>query len=211
MMSTVSLLWQMGGNILPDSHRKKIKKNIKTNTMKKIILTSLIVLVALVTSFAQSSAPVTLNVKLNAIQSIVASSPTVNLEYKTIEDYSTGVSSTINDHLKVYSTGGFIVKVSSSVNDLTSNKGNETIASSGISVIASKGTTSLTPTYASAINLSQTITPLITSTTGGVNENFKVSYTAAGGNAYVNKFFKGTDAAAATVYTTTVTYSIEAN
>lgn len=179
--------------------------------MKKIILTFALVLTALVTSFAQSTAPVTLNVKLNAIQSIVANSATVDLEYKTVTDYSTGVSSTINDHLKVYSTGGFIVKVSSSVNDLTGNKGTETIASTGISVIASKGTTTLTPTYAPAVNLSQTVAPLITSTTGGVNENFKVVYKAAGGNAYVNKFFKGTDAAAATIYTTTVTYSIEAN
>lgn len=179
--------------------------------MKKNILTFAIILTALTTTFAQTSAPVTLNVKLNAIQSIVASAATVDLEYKNVSDYSTGVSSIQNDHLKVYSTGGFIVKVSSSVSDLTANKGTETIASSGITVVASKGTTTLSPIYAPAVSLSQTIAPLITSTTGGVNENFKVVYSAAGGNAYINKFFKGTDAAAATVYTTTVTYSIEAN
>ncbi len=178
--------------------------------MKKIILTFAIIFTTVAATLAQNPATVNLNVKLNAIQSIVASASNVDLVYTTVEDYNTGVKSTQADHLTVYSTGGFIVKVASSIKDLTASSGSQTIESSGITVTPSKGTTTLTPTY-TPVSLGTTSTQLISSDKGGTTEKFNIEYKALGGNAYVNSYFKGTGAStAATVYTTVVTYSIEA-
>ena len=55
-----------------------------------------------------------------------------------------------------------------------------------------------------------TATELISTSKGGISEKFDIVYKAAGNNAYVNKFFKGATSADATVYSTIVTYSIEA-
>jgi len=182
--------------------------------MKKIILTSAIIFATVVGAFAQASvtptAAVNLNVKLNAIQSITANAASVDLVYNTIEDYNLGVESKQANHLTVYSTGGFTVKVKSSVENLKANKGAEEIKASGITVTASKGATTLTAAY-TAVNLGLNDAVLISSTKGGVSEKFNVDYKAEGGNVYVNKFFKGTGASSdATVYNTVVTYSIEA-
>lgn len=180
--------------------------------MKKIILTFAIIFTAVAATFAQvtPTATVNLNVKLNAIQSIVASAASVDLVYTSIEDYNTGVKSGQNDHLTVYSTGGFVVKVASDIKDIKASSGSQTIESSGITVTPSKGTTTLTPTY-TPVSLGITSTELISSSIGGTSEKFNIEYKAAGGNAYVNKYFKGTGSSSdATVYTTVVTYSIEA-
>lgn len=178
--------------------------------MKKIILTTVIILSAITAALAQTSTNVTVNLKLNAVQSIVANAASVDLEYKTISDYNVGVQSDQANHLTVYSTGGFIVKVSSSVAQLSGSKGSDKIESSGITLTASKGTATVNPTF-TPVNLGIEKTPLITSSLGGADLKFNVNYKAAGNNAYINKFFKGTDATAATVYSTVVTYSIEAN
>lgn len=62
--------------------------------------------------YAQNS--VTLNVNLYPIQTLMVntSQKEVNLEFKTREDYRNGVVSEQQDHLTIYSTGGFQVKVS---------------------------------------------------------------------------------------------------
>ena len=218
MRSALSLQWQMGRKTKTQKSRKERKQKQRKKTrlnkpMKKIILTFAIIFTTVAATFAQTPGPtatVNLNVKLNAIQSIVASASNVDLVYKTVEDYNTGVKSEQANHLTVYSTGGFIVKVASSVKDLTASSGSQTIESSGISVTASKGTTTLTPTY-TPVNLGVASTELISSAIGGTSEKFNIEYKAAGANAYVNKFFKGTGSSTdATVYTTVVTYSIEA-
>src|SRR5690606_5705895 len=121
-----------------------------------------------------------------------------------------GVQSDQTNHLTVYSTGGFIVKVSSSVAQLSGSTGTDKIESSGITLTASKGAATITPAF-SPVNLGTVKAPLITSSIGGTDQKFNVNYKAAGNNAYINKFFKGAVAADATVYSTTVTYSIEAN
>ncbi len=182
--------------------------------MKKINLTFAIIFTTIAATLAQNpvtpTATVNLNIKLNAIQSIVASTASVDLVYTTIEDYNVGVKSKQANHLTVYSTGGFVVKVASSVEDLTASSGTQKIESSGISVTASGGAATLNPSY-TPVNLGTTSKELISSAIGGTSEKFDIEYKAAGGNAYVNKFFKGTGASTdATVYTTVVTYSIEA-
>lgn len=180
--------------------------------MKKIILTSAIIFAAVTATFAQSTDNVTLNVKLNPIQTLVVNSgqKIVNLEYKNVGDYSNGVKSTQADHLKIYSTGAFAVTVNSDVDDIKRAGGAETIAASGIKVKAEMGSTNgLTNATLSEVSLSKAggTNTIIQSAVGGVDKNFDITYSGLGANAYVNKYF---NAEKPTVYTTTVTYTIAA-
>lgn len=180
--------------------------------MKKIILTSAIIFGAFVASFAQATGTAMLNVKLNPIQTLVvnAAQKTVNLEYKNVADYANGVSLLQADHLSIYSTGAFAITVASATNDIKRTKtgSTETIASSSIHVVATEGTTAkLTGAILGDVALSTTATDLITSTLGGVNKTFNITYKGLDGNGYVNKYFNDESP---TVYTTTVTYTIAA-
>ncbi len=65
--------------------------------------------------FSQTSDNVTLNVTLNPIQSLIVNpqQKTVDLTYSTKADYLNGVISKQENHLTVFSTGGFEIKVKS--------------------------------------------------------------------------------------------------
>ncbi len=178
--------------------------------MKKIILTTAIILTALVGAFAQDDvATANLSVTINRIQTINVNNANVNLNYSSTEHYKNGVTEVRPDHLTVYSTGAFQVTVKAA--DLTS-AGSETIAASGISVTAANGTTKPLANLASsgAVHLqTDKASTIFTSTQGGVDRNVDVTYKGAGGDDYINKYFKNI-AGTANVYKTTVTYSIEA-
>src|SRR5690606_19796747 len=102
--------------------------------MKKIILTSAIIFGAVAATFAQVPATetqqrgdfATLNINLYPIQTLEINSAqkTVNLDYKTKLDYESGVNSDQIDHLKIYSTGGFSIKVRSASDKLIGAAGN---------------------------------------------------------------------------------------
>lgn len=182
--------------------------------MKKLLLTSAIILTATAFSFAQTgsqSAEVTLNVKLNPIQTITIGAETdktINLVYNSETDYANGVEVDIPDHLVVYSTGGFAVTVKSESNDIQRAAGEETISASTIKVQASEGSTSpLSGASYNNVSLSTTATNLISSSTGGANKTFNIKYAGIGNDEYLNKYFNDEDP---TVYTTKVTYSIVA-
>lgn len=181
--------------------------------MKKIILTSAIILGTVVATFAQTTGAsdnVTLSVKLHAIQTLVVNDAqkAVNLEYKNIGDYANGVKSTQADHLKIYSTGGFAVTVSSTVDDIKRASGTETIEASSIKVKAETGaTSSLDGATLSEVPLSIAGKTIIKSAVGGVDKNFNITYSGMSGNGYLNKYF---NAESPTIYTTTVTYTIAA-
>src|SRR5690606_1060836 len=105
--------------------------------------------------------------------------------------------------------GGFQVSVSVPAatlgNGITTGPGTgETIAASGITVLASKGSTTNTGgAYLPAVALSTTAAPLFSSTSGGVANKYNVTYKGAGTNSYVGiEFAAGT---AATSYTTQIT------
>lgn len=158
----------------------------------------------------------TVNVRLYPIQTIIVNPGTanqvVNLDYHTAADYANGVNTDKADHLSVYSTGAFAVSVKADAATLESahTEVTENINSSDIWVTASAGSTNTLTgvTYEPAVSLTQTAQELFSSTTGGVNKNFNVNYAAKGdANDYVNKYFNVENP---TVYTTTVTYSIEA-
>ena len=158
------------------------------------------------------TATATLNVKLRPIQTIVIGGDnTVNLVYKTKEDYSNGVTANMNDHLIVYSTGGFAVKVKSENENLVFTKGSTTdnIAANTINLEASAGSGNSLSSYKfnEKVALNTEAKPLFSSTVGGTDLKFNVAYKGEGNNAYVNKYYNVENP---NVYTTTVTYTIEA-
>ena len=167
-------------------------------------------LAGVLTAQAQVSDNATVNVRLYPIQTIVVNpdSKVVNLDYQTTTDYQDGVDVDKKDHLKIYSTGGFEVSVSTA-GDLKSSDATKNISAADIKITASAGTvnplTSTTSNTYKSINLSNTNQLLVDNATGGVNKTVSVNYAAAGKDAYVDKFINGENP---TVYTTTVTYTI---
>lgn len=174
--------------------------------MKKCILASF-ALLGFVAMKAQQT--VTLNVRLNPIQTLVVnnSQKIVNLDYVTKDDYANGVSSLNPDHLSIYSTGGFQVKVKAANSALQNvNNINKSIQANTIRIKASAGTDGLSGAqYAQNATLSANETNLVTSTLGGVDRKINIEYKGAGANAYLNKYIAGQDP---TVYTTELTYTI---
>ena len=175
--------------------------------MKKIIIASFLVLGLVKVSAQTATDNVTLNVKLHPIQTLVVNpaQKEVNLDYTTVADYKDGVSSKQADHLTVYSTGGFEVKVKSAGNLTETKSGSETIAANSIQITATSGTSGLTAATYNSASLESTEKSLITSTTGGVDKKINIEYKGAGADAYVNKYIAGQNP---TIYTTTVTYTI---
>jgi len=178
--------------------------------MKKFILFAAILFAGISVANAQNSGEATLNVRLHPLQTIVVN-PTQNnidLDYLTTDDYNDGVSSLQEDHLKIYSTGAFIVQVASATNDIVRAGGTETISASTIKVKAQEGSNNpLTGQTMAEVALSTTATNLINSGTGGVDKNFNITYSGLDLNGYVNNYFNDENP---TVYTTTVTYTIAA-
>lgn len=133
-------------------------------------------------SHAQNS--VTLNIKLFPIQTLVVNpaQQDITLHYATKADYNTGVTSLQSDHLTIYSTSGFQVKVNT--NERTANG----IPLSTISIIPSSGSNPIEQSHVEyqEKSLSNEEQPIITSTTGGVNKNFNISYKGSGANMYID-------------------------
>lgn len=172
-----------------------------------------------VTPTRSKSASVTVNLKFQPIQSIVVKSGAegVNLVYATEADYSKGKSVTVNDHLEIFSTGGFVVTVKADNNfTRTSTGGKETIDASDVKVTATKanGNTNDDGKGLPEVTLSSTEAKnFIASKTGGSALKFNVKYDNYGGagNAYIDKYIHSDTDATGTVYAATVTYSIAAN
>lgn len=172
--------------------------------MKHIILTLTILISTIGGLYAQTSANTTLNLKINAFQSISVMGD-INLEYRSINDFSTGVETTMQDHLQVFSTGGFSVYVKAASNLIN---GTETIEAEKIKITASKGSVATLPSVVfTPVNLKTTPQTIIKSADGAPTDNFNVTYKAIGDNGNVNKHKGGSTA----VFTTTVVYSIEAS
>lgn len=156
---------------------------------------------------------VSLNVRLSPIQTIevLTSQKIVNIDYVTRADYEKGVATTQANHLKIYSTGGFIVSVST-LNDYIENNysvssgSKEMINASGITIRASDGSNPLSGVlYSTNVPLSKEGSVLFSKGTGGIDKNFNITYTAENLDAYVNKQVNGE---VETIYNTTVVYTI---
>lgn len=156
---------------------------------------------------------VTLTVELNPIQTLVVNGNqnTVNLVYNTEKDYLNGVSSSKTKHLKVTSTGGYVVNVKAvefskvsgyvEADPAVMNKVNLT----QIGLKADGDTDNSKRTFATLTKLEKTDQALVTSARGSVGEVFDVTYSASGKNEYLlNNYVKGE----VVKWQTTVTYTI---
>lgn len=180
--------------------------------MKRTLLFGLLLAASAFSNQAFAQSDVTLNVRLHPIQTIVVkpAQNVVNLDYVTTTDYASGVTLDQNDHISIYSTGAFAVKVKSSTPTLESTHSgvSANINSSDLKITPSLGTgNQITGSVLNTVSLSTTPQVLISNTVGGIDKNFNISYAAAGAGSYVNKYF---NVESPTVYTTTVTYTIEA-
>ena len=150
--------------------------------------------------YAQNS--VTLNVNLYPIQTLLVNTAQkeVNLEYNTREDYRNGVVSEQQDHLIIYSTGGFQVKVSAVTaaidKDMLSN----------IIIMPSSGSKPLEQSHVmyTGKNISEIEQPIISATKGAIDKNVNISYKGAGNDALVGLTKNNTPA----THTYTVLYTI---
>lgn len=165
---------------------------------------------------AEDTDNVTLNLKFKPVQTITVdpAQKTVDFVYQTETDYTSGVTLAVKTkHLKVFSTGGFVVNVKASAEDFTSGNTNLTIPVSDVSVTASQSAGN-TKTYA-VIDLAKAISTtdqkLIQSNGGGKDLEFDVLYdaTADAAEAYIDGYNASqVDIDGATVFTTTLTYTI---
>ncbi|GEN74325.1 hypothetical protein [Chryseobacterium hagamense] len=169
--------------------------------MKKFIFTAL-TLGGLASLNAQTA---TLNVRLKPIQTLVVNTAqkTVNLDYNTKQDYADGVTSQNADHLTVYSTGGFQVKVKSGNSAL--QNGSKSIQANTIQVKASAGTNPVNGAQYSPFSALGAETTLVTSATGGVDRTISVDYKGASQNTYLDNYVAGQNVS---VYTVELTYTI---
>ena len=151
-------------------------------------------------NYAQSG-QTTVNIKLNAMQAILVNDPEVNIVYDDLEDYNIGVDKQMDNHLTVYSVGGFIVNVKSSGNFIGTDG---SIGAADVTITATAAGDS--PGTFAPVTLSTSGAPLITSTTGGFEKYYNVNYSnilAGQAFAYAN-LEEGT-------YTAEVTYEISSN
>lgn len=182
--------------------------------MKNVILTAVtLVFVGLVgNANAQSTADVTVNIKLKPIHTIIvnpAAKSAIDLSYQTKEDYMNGVSRTELDQLLIFSTGGFVVKVNAAT-DFQHTSGS-TIDASSVKVQATKGGGNIVDLASNPeVALGTGLVDLIKSNNGGRDQKFNVTYTGKGEDLYINNYRK-VDDANASVYTATVTYTILAD
>lgn len=170
---------------------------------KKILLLTCVGLLISSVGFAQTNDNATLNVVLSSVQSITvnAAQKTVNLNFTTTADYTSGVSSLQTDHLAVVSTVDFDVTAIAS-QDLT--QGVNTIPINTITLQAAAGTGApATASYPLATLSTATANNIIDAADADLDANFNVTYAASGGASY-NNVPGGT-------YTTTITYTLVAN
>lgn len=157
---------------------------------------------------AQLGNAVALNINLFPVQTIAVNGENrVDMIYKNQADYSNGVSVMKENHLKINSTGGFIVKVKADQDDLISdNSEASSIQASDITLMASKGTSNnLEELITQEVALSQNNVDLFSSNRGGVNKYFNIQYNGANGNKWHNKITGGKE----TNYAIQIIYSIE--
>lgn len=147
---------------------------------------------------------VNLTIKLHRIQSLQVNDAQTNvlLEYKTKEDYKNGVSVTENNHLTVYSTGGFQVKAQASAGSFEGPKPFETKT---VHLTATNGSGVQGDANYSEVELTNVPATLINSANGAVDRQFHVTYSGAKDNAYLNHYDKATNP---NEYKTIVTYTI---
>ena len=158
---------------------------------------------------------VTVNIKFTPIQTIEVNGDqnVVNFVYDNIETYQNGASDQIKEkHLKINSSGPFVVYVVSTDFTVTGGLSDKTIPASDVAVLVAKSSNNPIGDYTNFVSteLSNSPQALITSPTkGGMNLEFDVTYSNPGGKngKYLEGYLKGEEV----TYTAQVTYEIVAN
>ena len=186
---------------------------------KNFLLTGALLIVALfsVNGVMAQTTPaktdnVTVNIKFTPIQTIEVngSQNEVNFVYDNIETYRNGAAAQLKGkHLKINSSGPFVVNVESAA--FTGGLSGKTMYLSDVAIQVVNITK--TDRYTGAgitapLPLSTTKKPLFTSTGGGMNLEFNVTYSNPGGKEgkYLEGYLKGDEV----TYSAQVTYEIVA-
>ena len=172
--------------------------------MKQFLFSALAIMAFATTAKAQQQ--VKLNVILKPIQTLTIKEDQkdVNLEYATTADYQNGVSKMNDNHLTIYSTGGFQVKVMA--NNANMEFHGKNMAVSTIKLTSSAGSQPLTnATYKQDLPLSASETTLVSSPNGAVNKSVNVKYQGEGADAYIDNYVPNQNPS---TYKATLVYSI---
>lgn len=186
----------------------KLQMKTKNVPLLLIIISSVLNTYGVKAEDQVKSVTVNLNILLNPIQTITvtATQNIVDINYKTIDDYETGVSVTQKNHLKIFSTGGFTVSVQADGN-LTNSNGKE-IQSSDVTLLAENGTGNEVKNTTTAEIALDSEQPLISSDTGGRNLMYHITYSNKTGtkDKYINHYKNNDD----NTFKTSITYTIAA-
>ena len=165
------------------------------------------------TTAATTKDKTTFNLNLYPIQSIMVNTAHISVEmnYKTVDDYVNGVTDVeMADHLTVFSVGGFKVSVNSEADNLENSTTSSKISASSIKLNVANGTTNpFTANYEADVALTKAPQQLFSSTTGTINSSFNVTFKGLGGNDFAKPEYFQLNGNP-TVHTTTVTYEITA-
>ena len=149
------------------------------------------------------------SIKINPSQNVIA------LNFTTTNDFTNGISLLQNSHLEVISTSGYLIKVRTSsanlvnaankipVNTITLTPALNISSGATTSSASQSGSSTQSSIYSFPVILAPNPKLMVESSIGASRTIFNVSYTASGGQEYMNK--------ATGNYTTTITYSIEPN
>jgi hypothetical protein len=162
---------------------------------------------------AQTSGDVTVSIKFTPIQSIVVNpaQETVDLVYAEKDDYLKGVSKKMEDHLTVFSTGGFVVNVKSD-GDFKRGDGTMVIPAGDMKITVENGTDNTGTADFTTQSLSTSDLPVITAKKGGNELKYNVTYDnkiAGSSYNYINRYIHNDSPES--VYTAKVTYTIVTN
>ncbi len=183
---------------------------------KTFLITALIILSGILnvnSVFAQDTKNtdnVTLNIILKPIQTIQVNldpdQKKVDIVYSEIGDYKNGVSEFRENHLQVFSTGGFVVTVKSDSDNLTSENNTNTIDAKDITVIAAREPDDDRNEVFKEVALGSSEGTLIVSDKGGRDLKYNVTYNneLGGGDKYLNFYVNNAN----NIFTTEVTYTI---
>lgn len=173
-----------------------------------------------VTPTRSESASVTVNLKFKPVMSIMvnAASDHQNIDFlfDSQSNYNDGVTVPKKEkHLNVFSTGGFQVSLQTSGENFISGNTNITIPVKEVTVTAtaSEGNKLSYALLGAGLELSNSSTPFIQSVSGGRSLDFDVEYKNPGFAAakYINGYDKDFLTGEATVFKTTLTYTIATN
>lgn len=176
------------------------------------ILTMLFCLMFLQENTVAQLSVVTVNLRFVPVQTIAvqATQKTTHLIYAVPEDYENGVSVIHDNHLTIFSSGGFQVTVAADNQYFRRvGGGGETIPVEDLVIKATSGSSNGSQTQFKEATLSVIPAPIIESEKGGRNLNFNITYDnslAGSAQKYIDKYIK--DDEKETVYATNVIYTI---